>query len=291
MRAPTASESTGVLAGLITALTLAFAGPARALDNAEGVPVSRPFVFSDRLGLGDRYQGVRILSALELLPRRIDGVVLTELSGIAWDEDEQVLYAVSDEGALFHFQLRFDGGTLAEVRATGAFPLADGQGKPLPKADRDAEDLALLGAHDGNRGNTVLGLAFERRPRLEAYDPRGRRLRALPMAASYRDVRHFRSPNKALESIGYLPDYGWITAPEYPLRGERTIGIRDAEGRHFAYPRFPAPHSALVSLVPLADGSLLTLDRSFDRATASLVVALRRTEPLRSSRSVTSTRG
>ena len=242
--------------------------------------VSRPYIFSSQYQLGDIYQGIRILGALELRRREINRLPMVELSGLAWDDDDGLLYAVSDGGTLFQLEPRFEEGRLTEVTAHRGYQLRDQSGQALVGAASDSEGMDIINGRDGIRGNATLAVSFERLPRLEEITPTGRWVRSLPIAPVHRTLSNFRDPNQALEATAYHPTLGWLTAPERSLEMEKTIGIRSANGHVVRYQRYPARHSGLVAFEPLADGSLLTVERSFDPATATLIVALRRTTVL-----------
>lgn len=125
-----------------------------------------------------------------------------------------------------------------------------------------------------------LAISFERKHRIALYTPRGEHRSQLPLPETLSLAANYTSPNKGLEALTYHSTLGWLAAPEWPLQGADRINIAALAGAGFEYPRYPASGSALVAMEAMADGSLLTLDRSFNRATASLIVALRRTEPL-----------
>ncbi len=57
-----------------------------------------PISLADQVGVGDAYAGIRLLGALRLANTQINGLRLCGLSGLAWDEDEGLLYAISDYG-------------------------------------------------------------------------------------------------------------------------------------------------------------------------------------------------
>jgi hypothetical protein len=53
--------------------------------------VSSPVVFSEQHQLGDTHMEIRLRGTVELANNEINGFKLTELSGLAWDEDENVV--------------------------------------------------------------------------------------------------------------------------------------------------------------------------------------------------------
>ncbi len=229
-------------------------------------------------GQTEHYQGIRLLGTLRLPPRTVDGLRFAGLSALAWDEDEQLLYAVSDLGRLFHIRPVFDGSRLASAELVAGHPLTDAEGRALRYPWSDAEGLTLRGADDGIAGNTELIVSFEHRPRVRVYDPRGRRLRAEPLPAFLENPRSYAHPNRALESVTLHPRWGLLVAPELPLRGSDAVPIFSQDGRRWAYPLSPAPGSALVALETLPDGSLLALERAFVAPYLPFSIHLRRVE-------------
>ena len=76
-----------------------------------------PIALSDQVDNGGTYAGIRLLGALRLPSTVINGTRLCGLSGLAWDEDAELLYAISDGGGLFHLKPEFDDrGYLRDVR-------------------------------------------------------------------------------------------------------------------------------------------------------------------------------
>ena len=64
---------------------------------------------------------LEVRSSFIIPPQSVNGIKISELSGLAWDKDEQLLYAISDKGHIFHFRLALDGNRLVAVEGT---PLA-----------------------------------------------------------------------------------------------------------------------------------------------------------------------
>lgn len=222
--------------------------------------------------------GIRLLGALVLEDAIVNGIKLAELSGLAWDEDEQILYALSDKGYLFHLRPRFERGILVNVDLLHAFRLRDRRGKALRGKLRDSEGLAIERGADGVRGNSELIVSFERVPRILHYRPDGRWLAAERLPASLRDIRRYSDPNEALEAVAVHPQLGILTGPELPMKGtaEGVNTIYSLDGGRWQYPSHAAPRSALVDMVALPDGSLLTLERSYVSLLDPVVISLRR---------------
>lgn len=240
--------------------------------------LSSPFEFSADYLPGDRFMGIRYLGAVTLRPAIIDGQLVAELSALAWDGDDQILYAVSDGGRLFHLKPEFDGGVLTGVAGIAAFPLRDENGQRLRGARADSEGLALENDRNGVRGDSVLVVAFERQPRLARYTPRGRYLGALPLPATLSSVANYASANKSLESVTHHPEFGWLVAPERPMITDEpgTLRIWDDRGGQWRYPLRAVPNNSLVAMEALPDGSLLTLERGHGLLYVPVIISVRR---------------
>lgn len=242
-----------------------------------------PFSLSDQVVNGGTYAGIRLLGALRLPRTEISGTKLCGLSGLAWDEDAELLYAISDGGALFHLKPEFDDrGYLRDVRLVEAHPLLDEAGNPLREPYNDSEGLAILNGDNGIPDDAKLLVSFELRPRVILYDSKGRWLGEEKIPALLKDVRNYRDTNKALEAVSVHSSWGVLVGTELPLRNEPSGRVRifAGEGRSWVYPLSDAPRSALVAFEALPEGGLLTLERAFVAPILPFVISLRQTEPL-----------
>ncbi len=264
---------------LILVLILGLPTSACTAREFEASPIS----LADQVGSGDVYAGIRLLGALRLADAEIDGLRLCGLSGLAWDEDAGLLYAISDKGVLFHLRPAFDEhGYLTGIRPVAAYPLRAAAGAPLRAPFDDSEGLAIRNGDNQRPGDTELVISFEEKPRVVRYGPKGEWRGEETLPSLLRDVRNYRDPNQALEAVTLDPRWGVLVGSETPLRNDpdRQIRIFASNGRFWNYPLGSAPGSALVDLVTLPDGGLLTLERAFVNPLRPLVISLRRTEPL-----------
>lgn len=223
--------------------------------------------------------GVRLLGAVSLNQIRIDGQLVAELSALAWDRDEGILYAVSDGGRLFHLKPEFEDGMLTGVAGLAGYPLREGDGTPLRGRRADSEGLALENADNGVRGDSRLVIVFERNPRLARYTPGGRLVDELPLPERLRSVANYASANKSLESVARHPDFGWLVAPERPMAGEAAgfIPVWNLGGTAWSYPLRNVPNASLVAMEVLPDGSLVTLERGHGLLYLPVITSIRRT--------------
>lgn len=205
------------------------------------------------------------------------GIRIDELSGLAWDEDEQLLYAVSDKGNVVHFRLKLDGDAITANEPIYAAALVDPEEKGSRRERFNAEGLTVQNASNGKPGDSVLVVSLESaQPSIVRFSPAGAKLGALPVPAPANDLRNYRKDKQGLESVAYHPEHGLMTAPESPLRiHPENLHTLYARGRHWSFERY-SPDSRLKAVDMLADGTLLVLERSPVKSSKSLIASLRR---------------
>ena len=216
-----------------------------------------------------------VAATLRVLGATIDGERIAELSGLAWDADEQRLYAISDRGVLFRFSVALGANGELDIE-----PLAASRLLPPPggSAGVDAEGLAVTGASDGIRGNSELLVSTEGEPRVIRYTLAGKPLGTLPLPDGLDDPERFRRSNAMLDAVALHPEHGLLVAAEAPLEGEAAGHHRVvAAERAWSFPSYPAHNARLKGLDVMDDGRLLVLERaeSGKGKARTMVVALR----------------
>lgn len=219
----------------------------------------------------------KVLNTLELQLQQVNGHSLQELSGLAWDADEQLLYAVSDRGSVFHLRLQLDGARLAQVKPVFGAELHDASGA-LRKFN--AEGLAVLNANNGIKGDTQLVVALENGPAILRFTPQGEALGPVELPEALRDKARYYSKNKRLEAVAVLGAQRFVTAPEAPLAGEDPMRhtLYATDGARWSFEAI-AKGSDLKGIEALADGSLLVLERLEGGGKHARQVVLRRIDP------------
>ena len=261
------------MAACIVAITLTV--PYASGDSLE---ISEPFEISRDYTAGDTFMQVRLQGTVRLLPIASNDLKPRELSGLAWDADAGLLYAVSDDGFLVHLRPEFKDGILVRVYLEDAFPLLGEDGVAVKKKYADAEGLAARHTRNGIDGDTELIISFERKPRLVHYSPQGLYVSTTPLPEVLRDGSHYSGSNKELEALTELKDFGLITGPERPLKGadQAKIPLYSTSGHSWLYAPVDAKYSALVGLESMPDGDLLILERRFASVFRPVVFSLRR---------------
>ena len=265
------------------ALVLVVGGGGGASAHAEPQRIGFPYPFSKEHAPGDRYMGLRLNGVLKLEPVSREGGTLAGISALAWDDDEQRLYALSDNGVLFHLSLGFDDHTLTGAWLEAVYPLRDGRGRELRGRMADSESLVALNARNGVRGDTQLAMSFERAHRIARYTPQGTLVGGVALPGVLRDPSRYQSSNRSLESLALHPELGYLTAPELPFKDvtDGHVELHAVERRRFwRYPLAPEPNAGLTAMEALPDGSLLTLERGYGELSVPVITTLRRVREL-----------
>jgi hypothetical protein len=201
-----------------------------------------------------------------------------ELSGLTWDADDKLLYAVSDAGYIVHLAVQISAGVLNTITVKARYPILNENGDvPRPSA-RDAEGLAGLKTRNGVVGDAELLISFEQVPRLARYDISGRFLGYVVLPPQLLQVKAYDAPNRGLEALTIHPDYGSIVVPERPLADEshtKTI-LYSGGGRSWQIPALDARYGTVSGLETMPDGRLLLLERRFTSFLQPIQSVLRR---------------
>ncbi|MCG3202857.1 MAG: hypothetical protein NFCOHLIN_02743 [Gammaproteobacteria bacterium] len=240
--------------------------------------IGEPTEISARYRTGDTYMGIRLLGTVRLAKDPVDDHSASGLSGLAWDEDEGLLYAVSDRGYLLHMQPRFDEGRIVGVELTAAHGLRGRKQDRLPHYLGDAEGLAIVNGSNGVTGDAELLISFEGTPRVERYRPNGQWIAGVPLPGVLGDGSRYACRNCQLEGIALDPVLGLLLAPQRPLRGQpRDLhSVFDARSRAWSFPAVAESHCSLVDLASTPQGGLLVLERRYRNVFSPIVIAIRR---------------
>lgn len=207
----------------------------------------------------------------------INDIKIMELSGLAWDQDEQVLYAISDRGGrLFHLKLQLAGNEIQDIQPLYATLLKKANGNRIKHID--AEGLTVLNANNGKQGDTELVIATEGEAQLLRFSTDGILKSKIPLPKKLRDISAYHGYNQALESVDYHPRFGFITAPELPLKTQvepASFHTLYSQKRSWVFPAYPANNSGISALEVLPDGNILVLERAWSGVFNPLTISLR----------------
>lgn len=261
----------GMVVGVLLALLHSSIAPAQTLLE------TRQVALSQNIKNGDRVGRIRFLGMLQLPPVTHDGLRLSQLSGLAWDDDDGILYAQSDKGGLFQLQPVFEGDILTGIKLLRASPLREaGSGKPLRGWRIDAEGLDIVNGRNGRRHDAELLISLERVPGIMRYRPDGYAIGHHGLPTPVSEAASFRNPNKMLESVCMDSTHGVLTMPETPLKKERDgyNRIFSLAGRSWFYPS--ASGDRITAMECLGRGEVLVLQQNYQNPFARIIVTLKR---------------
>ncbi|MBA8908064.1 esterase-like activity of phytase family protein (plasmid) [Aminobacter sp. NyZ550] len=206
-----------------------------------------------------------------------DGQSINELSGLAWDADEKLLYAVSDDGVLHHFRLEIADGRIANLEPVQSVPLRAGVAPQVV----NAEGLAVSNGNNGKQGDTQLLVAFEDGPAIHRVKPDGTVLGALQLPEALADAAKYSEANSRLEAVAIAGSLGVVTAPEEALLSEPgdTHTIHGLDGRRWSFATFQPKRSNLKAIEPMPEGRLLLIERTRQQKGAPSIGRLRVFDP------------
>lgn len=260
-------------ASLITALAL----------SALSVPASA----NDTSTHSDKKNGFEI-SRIDVPGAGPGGMEINELSALAWDADDKLLYALSDRGNLFHFRVEVKGNEIVSIDTVRAIPLTIIPANAAKKADSrklaskedkaepraDTEGLTLLNADNGIPGDSELVVVAENEQSYIHLSPAGKLLRKTPMSAPLNKASNYQSANKGLEAVAHHPEFGLLAAPEVPLEQtkENWHTIYSNKNQWIVPKR--SKEARLKAMEVLGDGNLMVLERTKDPTSKLLTPTL-----------------
>jgi hypothetical protein len=181
-----------------------------------------------------------------------------EMSGLAWDDDEKILYGESDQGVLIKFEVDIAGDKIASVEPVAFLPLQ------MTVGDRtysDAEDITILNGANGQAGDTQLAVVFEDGPAAGLFDGEGTFVRQIDLPLPLRDPETYSEPNQTVESIATSADHGFLFIPQVSRKGEKGLHTVYAEdGSSWSYPTLQTERTNTKSAQTQPDGSILLLE-------------------------------
>ena len=224
-----------------------------------------------------KIMNVKILDSVELIFKDLDGIALNEVSALAYKKNK--LYALSNKGYLYHFDIKIKKNRIKRLKFTKALELKKKNGKRLKKKHRDSEGMVLV--------DDELYISFERKPRVDVFSLNGRKIRKHKIHKDLKYIANYQSKNKALEAIAYNEKYGILTAAELPQIGaQEDIHVIYAKDRVF---KFRAT-SSLTAMEFIDEDRLLTLERSFNQLTRKRVIVLKELDLSKSNNGITSSK-
>ena len=220
------------------------------------------------------FMGIHILDQRQLVFQDINAVKFSEISDLAYYPKNQKLFMISDEGKLFIFKARFSD-KIELLEPEDAVRLRKKNAKNFKKWRKDSEGLAL-----DDRGR--LFISFEGRAKIGWFHKNsaryGQMIKKYRLPNELLDPKNYRSRNKSLEALAWHPEFGVLTAAEWPLKKyhKKRQTVYALNGKKWHFQTEPEARSAISAMEVMDDGNLLVLERSFTGMLNPFVVTLKK---------------
>lgn len=189
---------------------------------------------------------------------------LYELSGLAWDYDDKVLYSITDGGYLIILKPSIENNKISNVEIQAHYKLIDINGNPITGKFSDSEGLALRNHNNGKQRDTELLISFERSPRIDLYTNKGVFLEHIVNFNRQFKNHEFSSLNKQLESITEWGD-NFIFGSERPFKNSKPgeIYLFNTKKQIGTFHLKDKQYGSLVGLTSKPNQVLIALERVF----------------------------
>ena len=219
-----------------------------------------------------------IHSIVRLTNLSVNNFNASELSGLAWDEDEKLLYALSDKGYILHLRPVFSGQELTDILLLDGFYLKDEKGNRLRWKQADSEGLDILLSNNGKHDDSTLLVCFERIPRVIKFSPNGQFIEEIKLPELIQDINNYQSENRSLEAITSHPGLDIILGLENSLKKEdhNQLNIYSITGQNIKFPSALDAGGGLSGMTVFENNDLLILERGFSGIWPTFEFALHR---------------
>lgn len=224
---------------------------------------------------GEEAPKISPLGAVKLKTKSAEGVHITEISALAWDQDEELLYGVTDQGDVHHLRPAFENGHLASVELVASYKLHKKSGKRLKGKNRDSEGVFVINAENGVRGDTELVISFERKPQITRFSAQGKLIGPYALPSILADKQNYRNANQMLEAVTLHPDKGILTIAQQPMKGRSNQLLHALSGKSWEYRMEKHKGNGVTAMEALPDGRILFLERAWDSLLSPLIVTLK----------------
>ena len=224
---------------------------------------------------GKETPGIRPLGVVKLNTNSADGVLINGISALAWDDDEGVLYAVTDKGLVHHLQPSFDKGKLAAVDLLATYKLRNKKGKRLKGKHRDSEGVFVVNADNGIRGDSKLVISFEKVPRIIRFTPQGKLIEIYTLPPILANKNNYHTANQMLEAVTLHPEKGILSIAQRPMKGRKNQLLYALDGESWEYYMEKHKGNGVTAMEALPDGRVLFMERAWHSMLSPLIVTLK----------------
>lgn len=240
-----------------------------------------PFALAENISsetmiyVGREKPALRPLGAVRLRTNSEAGVHITGISSLAWDQDEGLLYGVTDNAHLHHLRPIFNNGKLAAVDLVATYRLHNKHGKRLKGKQRDSEGAFVINADNGIQGDSGLIVSFEKVPQIIRFTPRGKMVEPYTLPPILTHVKNYRTANQMLEAVTLHPEKGVLTIAQRPMKGRKNQRLYALNGEGWEYHMEKHKGNGVTAMEALPDGRILFMERAWHSLLSPLIVTLK----------------
>jgi len=216
---------------------------------------------SEKIKDGDAYENIILSGAVKINPSNDENQKAREMSGIAWDNDEQILYGISDDGYIVHMKLSIsENNILKDIEILATYKLKDESGNDRKEPDADAEGITLDNANNNIKGDTILNLVLDKPARAERFSNTGKYIESLELPGRLKEL----SLNQAFEinAVAGNSESGYIFLTKERVADKSHLLFMNADEEH----EITLDNNASINIVGadyLEDDGLYILDRNY----------------------------
>lgn len=183
---------------------------------------AEPWEFSEKFKNGDIFENIVLAGALKINPGNDTDKKAREISGIAWDNDEQILYGISDDGYIVHMRLILTAeNNLQDVEILSVYYLKDETGKDRTQGT-DAEGVTLDKANNDIKGDTELVLVLDSPARAERFTNTGQFIGTVTLHSNL--VKHANGDQKfEINAVAGNQESGYRYLTRRQLNGKHHL--------------------------------------------------------------------
>jgi hypothetical protein len=228
-----------------------------------------------KIQYGKETPGIKPLGVVKINAKGVDGVHITGISALAWDQDEALLYGVTDKGRVHHFRPAFEKGQLVSVELVATYKLRNKHGKRLKGKHRDSEGAFVLNADNSIQGDSELVISFEKTPRIIRFTPQGKLIEPYTLPPILANKNNYRTTNQMLEAVTLHPEKGVLTIAQRPMKGRNNQRLYALNGENWEYFMEKHKGNGVTAMEALPDGRILFMERAWHSMLSPLIVTLK----------------
>ena len=182
----------------------------------------------------------------------------SEISDLAYDKKNKLLYMIGDKGTLYTFSATFNTNKM-QLNYLNVHKIREkGKEAKEKKSYYDTEGLTL-------DNKNQLYLSFEKQPRITTLSKKGFIQKNQSLTKELKKKKNYYHSNKIFEALVWHPTYGLLTAGEYPLhkKKKQQQTIYSTHGKKWHFKMQNHENSAITAIEIINNDELLILERSY----------------------------